>query len=354
MAPLPPALAGALAMLAAGAALALLAGWRGRAKRRADARARAAEIDALQREQAGLAERLRLSEARLAAILEASLDPVLMIDGLGGVKDLSASARALFGCDERGRVTLTSLFAGELPIETARFGAAASEFETVARRPNRARFPVEVRVAPVRDPHVPGLHAIAVRDLTARRRFEQSLGALRFEDELTHAYTSTGFLMMATQQLKTAIRNAQSVVVLNVELDGLEEIRERFGPASRDRALVELATELRASFRETDVIGRLGDGQFAILATETTPHGVDRALERFSRRLANRNAEGDLPWALGASLGWWRVDPVQGLTLGDLLSRIHERLPEHRGHAPGPGPAPHAGPPARVSPFTRD
>jgi diguanylate cyclase (GGDEF)-like protein len=277
-----------------------------------------------------------------------------LIAGWRGRAKRRAMARALFGCDAQGRVTLTSLFASELPIETARFGGAASEFETFARRPNRARFPVEVRVAPVRDPHVPGLHAIAVRDLTARRRFEQSLGALRFEDELTHAYTSTGFLMMATQQLKTAIRNAHGVVVLSVELDGLEEIRERFGPASRDRALIELAAELRGCFRETDVIGRLGDGQFAILATETTPHGVDRALERFSQRLANRNAEGDLPWALGASLGWWRVDPVQGLKLGDLLSRIHERIPEHRAHAPGPGPAPQPEPPARLSPFTRD
>jgi diguanylate cyclase (GGDEF)-like protein len=330
------ALLGVLGATAVWAAVALLARRGSRRRAHADEQEHTGE-QARRREQAeALAGRLRTSEARRAALMESSLDALLLVDGLGRVTELNAAGRALFGCDDRGPLTLTSLFARELPFETSRFGIAAHAFETTARRPNRSEFPVEVRVAPVRDPHVHGLHALAVRDLSARRRFESSMGSMSFEDPLTHLYNSFGFMMMATQQLKNAARSGHTVVVVTVDGEDLERIRGDFGRANRDRALVELATALRSSFRETDVVGRLADGQFAVLATETVVNGVDRALERFSMRLATRNADGDLPWRLGASLGWWRTEATQGITLADLLGRINERLPVHHRRTPLP------------------
>ncbi len=274
-------------------------------------------------------ERLRLSEARKSAVLEASFDGILVLDARGRVLECNAAARALFGF-ERGECecrSLAELFPAELPFDPTRFNRPAEVYEASARRRDGREFTVELSIAPIRDPEAHGLFVATVRDITARKQLERSLEGLSFTDELTHTYNRRGFLMFASQQLRMAARSGQSVVLVSVDLDGLKRINDAFGHPNGDRALIELADALRASFRDIDVIGRLGGDEFVVLATETEGEGAERALERFTTRLANRNAVGDLPWRLSASIGWLRADPsAEGASLGEMLARADERM----------------------------
>jgi diguanylate cyclase (GGDEF)-like protein/PAS domain S-box-containing protein len=290
-----------------------------------------------QRERERADERLRLSEARKSAVLEASFDGILVLDGLGAVQECNAAARALFGCDGRRCVhhRLSELFPAELPFDSSRFNRPAEVFETTGRRLDASEFPAEMSIAPIRDRAAHGLFVATVRDITARKQLERSLESLSFRDDLTGTYNRRGFLMFASQQLKIAARNDQSVLIVSVDMDGLKGINDHFGHANGDRALIELARALTASFRETDVIGRLGGDEFVVLATESEQRGAEQALERFAMRLANRNARGDLPWTLSASMGWLRAEPGQNVTLSDLLARVDERMYAHKRRAGG-------------------
>ena len=324
---------------------------------------------ALQQQQADRVcaeDRLRLSEARKSAVLEASFDGILLLDGLGTVLECNAAARALFGCDGRRCVHhgLSDLFPRELPFDSARFNRPAEAFETSGRRLDGSEFPVEMSIAPIRDRAAHGLFVATVRDMTARKRLERSLENLSFQDELTGVYNRRGFLMFAAQQMKVAARNENTVVLVSVDFDGLKRVNDHFGHANGDRALVELADALRASFRETDVIGRLGGDEFLVLAPETDHVGAEQALERLAKRLASRNASGDLPWTLSASVGWLRTDPAQGVSLGELLARVDGRMYAHKRGGRGLGraapawcptlePSP-ARPSDRAAPATRD
>jgi diguanylate cyclase (GGDEF)-like protein/PAS domain S-box-containing protein len=335
-------LLGAVALL--GAALSFAA-WRGvgiLARRHAQALL-AAALERQRGERARIEERLRLSEARRAAVLEASHDAILVLEDGVRVQECNAAARRMFGCDGRRCVhhLVTDLLPGALPHDAALSRPSGATFETTARRLDGSRLTVEVSIAPIRDPVVHGLSVASVRDVTDRKHWEHSLEVLSLKDELTGLYNRRGFLMFASHQMKLAARLGHDVALVSAGLDGLDHIHEAFGRANGDRAIVELAVALRRSFRDTDVIGRLGDDAFVVLTIESEEEGAAHAVERLAMRIAGRNGRGDLPWTLGASIGWLRTDPAGGVGLGELLSRADQRMVDEQRRSPGP-PCPRA------------
>lgn len=295
----------------------------------------AAALQRQQQDRMRAEEQLRRSEARKSAVLQASLDGILVLNGQGSVLECNAAARAMFGCDGRQCVhhRMTDLFPHAMPVNLGRLESPSEVFESAGRRLDGGEFPVEMAIAPIRDESSHALFVATVHDITRRKQLERSLESLSFEDDLTGVYNRRGFLMFASQQMKLAARTGQAVVLVSVDLDGLKRINDHFGHANGDRALVELAAALRASFRETDVVGRMGGDEFVVLALESEQQGADQALERFAMRLAGRNSTGDLPWTLSAAVGWMRADAARGVSLGEMLASVDERMYEHKRRA---------------------
>jgi diguanylate cyclase (GGDEF)-like protein len=52
------------------------------------------------------------------------------------------------------------------------------------------------------------------------------------------------------------------------DLDGLRDINDRFGHAAGDAALQAVAERLAANVRESDVIGRMGGDEFAVILAQ--------------------------------------------------------------------------------------
>jgi diguanylate cyclase (GGDEF)-like protein/PAS domain S-box-containing protein len=291
--------------------------------------------------------RLLASEAHKSAVLEASLDGLLVLDRDGVVLQWNAAARRLFGYHGRGSAPrLANHFFPGLALATAGAeGALARPIETIGRRLDGSEFPVEVGVTRIGDHLSSGQLVITVRDLTDRKRWERSIEALTLVDDLTGLYNRRGFTMFAAQQIRLAARTGQHVVIVSVDVDGLKAINDAFGHAEGDRAIVETAALLRRCFREADVIARFGGDEFVVLATETETHGAELALERLAESMALRNAAGGQAWPLGASFGWERVDPRTAPPLSDLLELADARMYEAKrarrtGTGRGPGPAP--------------
>ena len=288
----------------------------------------AEQLERRRNEQARVEGELRVSEARKSAVLEASFDGILQLDGHGQVLECNAAARRMFGCRLPRCVhhRLTDLFPDAPSFDSPPLRGPGELLETQCARADRSRFPVELSISPVRDAAAAGLFVATVRDITDRKRWEHSLVTLSYMDSLTGLHNRRGFLMFAAQQLKLASRNDRPVVLVGVDLDGLKQINDTWGHANGDRALVELARVLRTSFRESDVIGRIGGDEFVVLATESNAEGAEQALGRLSMRLAGRNGEGDLPWRLSASVGWVRTVPREVGDLETLLEEVDARM----------------------------
>lgn len=91
------------------------------------------------------------------------------------------------------------------------------------------------------------------------------LELLAFNDELT-GLANRRFL---TEQLDQALLNIRreggSLALMYLDLDDFKRINDSTGHEDGDRLLIEVARRLRATVRETDIVGRLGGDEFAII-----------------------------------------------------------------------------------------
>lgn len=130
---------------------------------------------------------------------------------------------------------------------------------------------------------------ITDRKLAEAREAEQSdelaalaaeLKRLSLQDELTGLYNRRGFEQLGDAAIDVANGSGSSVCVLFVDVDGLKAINDDFGHAAGDRALVDVATRLRAVMRSTDVIGRIGGDEFAVVVAGLSSLEVQQLCER--------------------------------------------------------------------------
>lgn len=175
--------------------------------------------------------------------------------------------------------------------------------------------------------------AIAVSTISVLRLFawemHEKLRDLSLTDELTGLLNRRGFLALVEQQRKIAKRQHRPTVLLIADVDGLKAINDTQGHAVGDAALVETAAILRGSFREADIVARIGGDEFAVLQVENTDGDASGAITRLHGNLAARNARpGD--YALAMSVGSVRCDPDTGLSFEQLIVQADDDMYGHK------------------------
>ncbi len=98
----------------------------------------------------------------------------------------------------------------------------------------------------------------------------KEIQALAISDPLTGLYNRRGFIALAEQQLKLADRTRRGALLFFADLDGMKWINDTLGHEEGDRALVDIATILKDTFRLSDIIARIGGDEFAVLVIDTT------------------------------------------------------------------------------------
>jgi diguanylate cyclase (GGDEF)-like protein/PAS domain S-box-containing protein len=185
-------------------------------------------------------------------------------------------------------------------------------------------------------------------DITDRKAMEEEIKSLSLRDELTTLYNRRGFMTLAEQQLKTATRLKKRIALLYLDMDNLKRINDSGGHKMGDRALAEIAFVLKKSFRESDIIGRLGGDEFSVLAMETTqPLDAATLVGRLNEKLEhfNTRSSAEAGFNLSISLGVFTRDPDDTATVEEMLSRADTLMYEEKrakksgGAAKPPGPS---------------
>jgi len=133
-------------------------------------------------------EKIRESEARKAAILEAALDAVITIDHEGHVVEFNSAAETIFGYRREQvvgqellnlivppRMREQALAAFARYRATRESGLLGKRFDTFAMKSDGSEFPVEVAMAPIGNNGDPPLLTIYVNDATARKHAEREV-----------------------------------------------------------------------------------------------------------------------------------------------------------------------------------
>ena len=147
-----------------------------------------------------------------------------------------------------------------------------------------------------------------VVDITSRKRFEDTLRALALVDELTGLYNRRGFVTLAERQLLIARRKRQSLILIAADLDGLKEINDTYGHAAGDQALQGAASVLKHTYREADIIARVGGDEFTVFPLDASDTSVPLLVERLHQNLREWNAQHRPPFTLSMSTGSARLE----------------------------------------------
>ncbi len=166
-----------------------------------------------------------------------------------------------------------------------------------------------------------GMLVRAVRFAIERQQLQIALQAMSLVDDLTGLYNRRGFLTVARQQLKTADRMHKRMVHVFVDLDGLKEINDTHGHRAGDRVLLETAELLKQTFRDSDIIARIGGDEFVVLAMETSGATAEVWTSRIREQLRQRNTRAGRVVPLAFSMGVAYYDPECPVSIDDLLSK---------------------------------
>src|SRR4030042_4829587 len=101
-------------------------------------------------------------------------------------------------------------------------------------------------------------------------KVQKRIRSMLVTDELTGLYNRRGFFTFAEQEIKLANRLRRELYLLYADLDNLKEINDSFGHMEGDSVLIETAKILRETFRQSDIIARIGGDEFVAILTGTT------------------------------------------------------------------------------------
>jgi diguanylate cyclase (GGDEF)-like protein len=129
--------------------------------------------------------------------------------------------------------------------------------------------------------------------------------------------------------LKFAERIKKSIVLLFIDLDHMKWINDTLGHQEGDTSLVEIAAILRQTFRQSDIIGRMGGDEFAVLAIDTAHEGRNTAA-RLRAALDSYNKSETRRYKLSLSVGAAHFDPENPSPLDELIAAADNLMYEEK------------------------
>ncbi len=167
-------------------------------------------------------------------------------------------------------------------------------------------------------------------DITRQKELEASLRSLSITDALTGLYNRRGLFALAEQQIKSVNRSQQWISVLYADLDHLKEINDRFGHQEGDAALIRAADILRTTFRESDIIARIGGDEFVVIIVSDEKQSSNFTYSRLQRNLEAYHAGKKVAYTLSLSTGIAMYDPKHPVSFEDLLREADRFMYLHK------------------------
>jgi diguanylate cyclase (GGDEF)-like protein len=156
---------------------------------------------------------------------------------------------------------------------------------------------------------------------------ESELRHMSLADELTGINNRRGFMLLAEQALRVAHRERLPALLFFFDLDGLKRVNDTLGHDVGSDFLRRVADVLSTSFREGDVVARIGGDEFVVLAID---HDLptEQTLRRIAARAATIREREQLPYEIAFSSGCAQVDVNDPQALSKALQLADERMYE--------------------------
>ncbi|MFH1464508.1 MAG: diguanylate cyclase [Pseudomonadota bacterium] len=140
----------------------------------------------------------------------------------------------------------------------------------------------QVLISPMLDVSSRLLGAVLIfQDVTERLELEGHLRFLATTDALTGVANRRSLLRRAEHEFQRARRYDRPLAMLLLDIDHFKHVNDTWGHFAGDEALKALCGACLANLRGSDVLGRLGGEEFAVLLPETGIREACETAERF-------------------------------------------------------------------------
>ncbi|MEU8240174.1 diguanylate cyclase [Actinoplanes missouriensis] len=298
--------------------------------------ARAAQLhSAVQaaREQQAMAEMLRASLAELTAILEP--DRVLRQLCVTLYSQLGADSGVLIG--PAGDVLAVegsaspSLVGTLVSLEISDISFVSFEGVPVLAVPLRGRDAPAGMIllggAGLDDTSRQVAAALATQGMTAyeNARLFSRVQELATTDELTGQHNRRHFYAIAGALVNTAVRHERQLAAAMLDIDKFKNINDTYGHGVGDEVIRTVAARVREKLRSSDVLGRYGGEEFAMVLPDH-----DGQAEALAERVREAVSAAPVPTQAGPvrvtiSVGLARLEPGDA-SLDELLARADHAL----------------------------
>lgn len=157
-------------------------------------------------------------------------------------------------------------------------------------------------------------------ELSKLKESEATLRELSFKDELTDTFNRKVFITLVEQQLKIASRTKSGKALFLIDVDNLKLINDTMGHEMGDKALKHVAAVLKGTFRHADIIGRIGEDEFAALLIEAKKDNEKIISDRLQKNLEDYIAKESIRYNLSINTAFVSYDPTYPCSIDELLS----------------------------------
>lgn len=163
-----------------------------------------------------------------------------------------------------------------------------------------------------------------LRDVTEHYKLNDHLKQQAMTDELSGLLNRREFMGRGRELFES--NTTDRIHLLMMDLDHFKNINDTFGHMVGDQVIMAFGRILRNSFREEDVIGRLGGEEFAVLLADITSAEAYRKAEDLRKKVSDYDQrEGDQDIRVTVSIGLAKNDEAIH-SLDDLLSRADQAM----------------------------
>ncbi|WCA62340.1 sensor domain-containing diguanylate cyclase (plasmid) [Agrobacterium tumefaciens] len=172
-----------------------------------------------------------------------------------------------------------------------------------------------------------GIAVATFEDISDRKLAEDAVRRIALEDPLTELANRRA--LQDRWQTEVADRSTDqplTMAILLVDLDGFKPVNDQLGHEAGDEILIMVAARLRASVRDTDLVGRVGGDEFMVLLSRLPDAAEAEVICRqiLVALAAPFNYQGS-NLRIGASLGI-SLYPQDGQTLQTLMRHADQAL----------------------------
>ncbi len=275
---------------------------------------------------------LREGEERYRILFEQSRDAILVTNREGETVDFNQAALDLFGCIREELMGQNALdryvdhAEREGHFQEMDQKGYIEDFEVKLRKKDGTELECLITATETRASDGSILYQGIIRDITERKRAEETIRHMAYHDALTGLPNRPLFDDRLAQALAQAKRNRRKLAVMLVDLDNFKQINDALGHEAGDRALKKASDRLKGALRNSDTVARWGGDEFIVLLPEISrvkdgARVAHKVLEDIQRPLILEGRELQITASIGIA-----VYPQDGEEGNDLISGADDAL----------------------------